>query len=200
MCPQRGQWTSSSWWTRAAPSSSETVRHCSASARHAIDETHQSSELPGDGQQQRSPSQLLTIPSSTCCLLLPPSAQKAAFFLQRVMIKSNAGYDGQPRCGRSLGAPRGTYVVINQLFLSPPAAEPRRRYGGPCQTAGRWCLGGAQLCRNCRTSCSCRQLCLGQERWQTHTPRLCPSPTGATETVRYSAHSQSNDSQEFGRK
>ena len=45
------------------------------------------------------------------------------------MIKSNAGYDGQPRCGRSLGAPRGAYVVINQLFLSPPAAEPRRRYG-----------------------------------------------------------------------
>ena len=39
------------------------------------------------------------------------------------------GMTGQPRCGRSLGAPRGAYVVINQLFLSPPAAEPRRRYG-----------------------------------------------------------------------
>ena len=38
------------------PSSSETVRQSPASARHAIDETHQSSELPGDGQQQRSPS------------------------------------------------------------------------------------------------------------------------------------------------
>ena len=35
----------------------------------------------------------------------------------------------RPRCGRSLGAPRGAYVVINQLFLSPPAAGPRRRYG-----------------------------------------------------------------------
>ena len=91
------------WSSRTALIRRDSRGKSPASARHAIDETHQSSELPGDGQQQRSPSPaapaaaavhsilqlllLLLIIASVCC------CSKSSLFpsSSRVMIKSNAG-------------------------------------------------------------------------------------------------------------